>query len=168
MRILIAGVDGYLGWPLALHLASKGHELAGIDCYYRREWVREVGSHSATPIASMSDRLAAFSEHYSQPFPFFEGDLTDYEFVEDVFQRFRPEAIVHVGQMPSAPYSMIDVKHAVWTQTNNIVGNRNLIRVSVAWDQRNALPLWGTFTGRATDFSRMDVLVRVDESPCGL
>jgi len=127
MRILIAGVDGYLGWPLALHLASKGHELAGIDCYYRREWVREVGSHSATPIASMPDRLAAFSEHYSQPLPFFEGDLTDYEFVEDVFQRFRPEAIVHVGQMPSAPYSMIDVKHAVWTQTNNIVGNLNLI-----------------------------------------
>jgi transglutaminase-like putative cysteine protease len=52
--------------------------------------------------------------------------------------------------------------------TNNIVGNRNLIRVSVAWDQRNALPLWGTFTGRATDFSRMDVLVHVDERQCSL
>ena len=31
--------------------------------------------------------------------------------------------------------------------TNDIVGNRNLIRVAVAWDQRNALPLWGTFVG---------------------
>jgi len=47
--------------------------------------------------------------------------------------------------------------------TNSIVGNRNLIRVSVAWDQRNALPLWGTFTGRASAFAGMDVSVRVDE-----
>jgi len=51
--------------------------------------------------------------------------------------------------------------------TNNIVGNRNLIRVSVAWDQRNALPLWGTFTGRPSAFSGMDVSVRVDETPPG-
>ena len=47
--------------------------------------------------------------------------------------------------------------------TNSIVGNRNLIRVSVAWDQRNALPLWGTFTGRQSAFAGMDVSVRVDE-----
>jgi transglutaminase-like putative cysteine protease len=47
--------------------------------------------------------------------------------------------------------------------TNSIVGNRNLIRVSVAWDQRNALPLWGTFIGRAAAFAGMDVSVRVDE-----
>lgn len=47
--------------------------------------------------------------------------------------------------------------------TNSIVGNRNLIRVSVAWHQRNALPLWGTFTGQASAFAGMDVSVRVDE-----
>jgi transglutaminase-like putative cysteine protease len=48
--------------------------------------------------------------------------------------------------------------------TNSIVGNRNLIRVSVAWDQRNALPLWGTFIGRPSAFAGMDVSVRVDEN----
>src|SRR5258708_32552953 len=41
--------------------------------------------------------------------------------------------------------------------TNSIVGNRNLIRVAVAWDQRNALPLWGTFVGPASAFKSMDV-----------
>ena len=41
--------------------------------------------------------------------------------------------------------------------TNSIVGNRNLIRVAVAWDQRNALPLWGTFIGPASSFLGMDV-----------
>jgi transglutaminase-like putative cysteine protease len=52
--------------------------------------------------------------------------------------------------------------------TNSIVGNRNLIRVAVAWDQRNALPLWGTFVGPASSFLGMDVHVSViDESAVG-
>ncbi len=48
--------------------------------------------------------------------------------------------------------------------TNSIVGNRNLIRVAVAWDQRNALPLWGTFIGSASSFCSMDVDVSVVEA----
>jgi transglutaminase-like putative cysteine protease len=47
--------------------------------------------------------------------------------------------------------------------THSIVGNRNLIRVAVAWDQRNTLPLWGTFIGPATSFLGMDVEVSVTE-----
>ena len=47
--------------------------------------------------------------------------------------------------------------------TNDIVGNRNLIRVAVAWDQRNALPLWGTFVGPPSCFRGMDVTVSVSE-----
>ena len=47
--------------------------------------------------------------------------------------------------------------------TNDIVGNRNLIRVAVAWDQRNALPLWGTFVGPPSCVHGMDVTVNVIE-----
>ena len=47
--------------------------------------------------------------------------------------------------------------------TNDIVGNRNLIRVAVAWDQRNALPLWGTFIGPPSCVRSMDVSVSVIE-----
>ena len=46
--------------------------------------------------------------------------------------------------------------------TNSIVGNRNLIRVALAWDQRQALPLWGTYTGSASSFLGMDVTVSVN------
>ena len=49
--------------------------------------------------------------------------------------------------------------------TNDIVGNRNLIRVAVAWDQRNALPLWGTFVGPPSCVRGMDVTVSVIEGP---
>jgi len=52
--------------------------------------------------------------------------------------------------------------------TNSIVGNRNLIRVAVAWDHRNALPLHGTFNGPASAFLRMDVEVSVTEETCGV
>lgn len=122
MRVLITGVDGYLGWPLAIHLAQRGHEVAGIDNYSRREWVGEMGSQSAIPIAPMAERLHAYAETLGTSLRFFKGNLTDYNFVRNAYETFRPEAIVYLGEMPSAPYSMIDVHHAVFTQTNNVMG----------------------------------------------
>jgi len=47
--------------------------------------------------------------------------------------------------------------------TNKIVGNRNLIRVAMAWDHAQVLPLWGTFVGRPSAFLSMDVAVSVLE-----
>ena len=127
MRVFITGVDGYLGWPLSLYLAKRGHEVAGADNYYRRDWVQEMGSQSATPIRKMTERLKAFHEIFGKNLQFFKGDLANYAFVESAFKHFKPEAIVHLGEMPSAPYSMIDVNHAVWTQSNNIVGTLNIL-----------------------------------------
>ncbi|HUK32911.1 MAG TPA: transglutaminase family protein [Vicinamibacterales bacterium] len=48
--------------------------------------------------------------------------------------------------------------------TNSVVGNRNLIRVAVAWDHGQALPLWGTFIGSASSYLGMDVTVSVTEA----
>jgi UDP-sulfoquinovose synthase len=127
MRILIAGVDGYLGWPLALTLAAQGHEVGGIDAYYRRDWVAEMGSQSATPIRRMTERLQAFHDAFGESLDFRRGDLRDYNVVLNLVRAFEPEAIVHLGEQPSAPYSMVDVQHAVYTQTNNIVGTLNLL-----------------------------------------
>ena len=47
--------------------------------------------------------------------------------------------------------------------TNGIIGNRNLIRVAVAWDPKHVLPLWGTYVGSPSSFQGMDVTVRVTE-----
>jgi transglutaminase-like putative cysteine protease len=47
--------------------------------------------------------------------------------------------------------------------TNNIIGNRNLIRVAVAWEPKDALPLWGTFVGSAASFIGLEVSVSVVE-----
>jgi UDP-sulfoquinovose synthase len=130
MRVLIAGVDGYLGWSLAMYLAARGHEVSGLDNYMRRDWVAEVGSQSATPIRRMTERLDAFRDRFGVNLNFRRGDLRDYNFVWNLFRTFQPEVIVHFGEMPSAPYSMMDVHHAVFTQTNNIVGTLNILHAT--------------------------------------
>jgi UDP-sulfoquinovose synthase len=57
----------------------------------------------------------------------FIGDVTDYDFLCSTLKSFEPEAIVHFAEQRSAPYSMIDRKHAVFTQVNNVVGTLNVL-----------------------------------------
>jgi UDP-sulfoquinovose synthase len=127
MRVLIAGIDGYLGWPLAQYLAARGHEVGGADVFFRRRWVEEMGSWSAIPISPLPERLEAFRDRFRRDLSFWEADLRDYRLVEEIFREFQPDAVVHLGECPSAPYSMVDVDHAVFVQTNNIVSTFNLL-----------------------------------------
>jgi UDP-sulfoquinovose synthase len=126
MKVFIAGMDGYLGWPLALHLSSRGHEVVGADNFLRRKWVEEVGSQSAIPISSMNERIEVCKRYIGQV-GFWEGDLRNYDFVSQIIKESRPEAIVHLGECPSAPYSMMDIHHATFVQTNNISTTFNLL-----------------------------------------
>jgi transglutaminase-like putative cysteine protease len=48
--------------------------------------------------------------------------------------------------------------------TNSIIGNRNLIRVAVAWAPEYVLPLWGTYFGPPEAFVAMDVDVSVSDA----
>jgi len=127
MRIFIAGIDGYLGWTLSMYLAKRGHVIGGADCFLRREWVKEIRSKSAMPIKSMKKRLKAFRENFGAELWFRKGNLKNYLFVKECFNDFKPDAIIHLGEMPSAPYSMIDVNHCNYTMTNNLIGTLNIL-----------------------------------------
>ncbi len=128
MRILILGGDGYLGWATAMYLSRRGHEIHTVDNYLRRRMHEENGTDSLTPILpSLPERARVWKEVTGLEIGVTEGDLTDWELVQRVFEEFRPEAIVHYGEMPSAPYSMIDRDHAVFTQTNNVVNTLNVL-----------------------------------------
>ena len=127
MRILVLGGDGYLGWPTALHLSRRGHEIGIVDNYVRRQYDHEMGVDSLVPILPLAQRVRLWHEVSGLEIESFPGDLTDAEFVNDVFDRFEPDAIVHFAEQRSAPYSMIDRKHAVYTQVNNVVGTLNLL-----------------------------------------
>src|SRR5215467_6880237 len=120
MRILILGGDGYLGWPTAMYFSSRGHDVHVVDNYFRRRAHAEAGTDSLTPIApDLPARARAWQEVSGSEIGVTEGDLTDWAVVERLFRDFSPETIVHYGEQPSAPWSMIDRKHAVDTQMNN-------------------------------------------------
>jgi UDP-sulfoquinovose synthase len=127
MQILVLGGDGYLGWPTALHLSAAGHEVAVADNFARRGYDDELGVESLVPIVTLEERIAAWAEVGGKTIKGYVGDLCDAAFVHHMVGEFRPEAIVHFGEQRAAPYSMIDQAHAVYTQTNNVVGNLNVM-----------------------------------------
>jgi UDP-sulfoquinovose synthase len=127
MRVLVLGGDGYLGWPTALHLSDKGHEVAVLDNFARRGYDAELGVESLVPIESLADRITAWKEVSGHTITSYEGDLLDAEFLYDAVRDFGPDAVVHYAEQRSAPYSMIDREHAVYTQHNNVVGTLNLL-----------------------------------------
>jgi UDP-sulfoquinovose synthase len=127
VRILVLGGDGYLGWPTALHLSDRGHEVAVADNYARRGYDHEMGVESLVPIEPMQVRLDAWREVSGKTIKHYYGDLVDGDFTTEMIADFRPDTIVHFAEQRAAPYSMIDRKHAVYTQQNNVVGNLNVL-----------------------------------------
>src|SRR5436309_4337982 len=144
MQILVLGGDGYLGWPTALHLSALGHEVAVNDNFARRGYDEEMGVESLVPIATLEERVATWAEGGGRGIRCFVGDLCDAGFVHQMVGDFRPETIVHFGEQRAAPYSMIDQAHAVYTQTNNVVGNLNVMYAIADLDRDIHLVKLGT------------------------
>jgi UDP-sulfoquinovose synthase len=127
MKVLVLGGDGYLGWPTALHLSEVGHDVAVADNFARRGYDHEMGVDSLVPIESLQARTAAWHELTGKTIGKYIGDLCDADFTYHMVSDFAPEAIVHFAEQRAAPYSMVDRKHAVYTQVNNVVGNLNVL-----------------------------------------
>ena len=127
MRIAVLGGDGYCGWATALYLSGKGHSVAIVDNFVRRQWDHELSAQTLTPILPLADRLRIWNQLTGNVIESFIGDITDYDFLASFMRDFQPEAVVHFAEQRSAPYSMIDRKHAVFTQVNNVVGTLNLL-----------------------------------------
>jgi UDP-sulfoquinovose synthase len=144
MRTLVLGGDGHLGWPTALHLSSVGHDVAVLDNLARRRYDVELGTSSLVPIQSLPQRVAAWAEVSGRRIAAYEADLRDGERIQTVLEEFRPDAVVHFAEQRSAPYSMIDRDHAVYTQSNNVVGTLNLLFAIAAVDPSIHLVKLGT------------------------
>jgi UDP-sulfoquinovose synthase len=127
MKVLVLGGDGYCGWPTALHLSDVGHEVVIVDNFVRRTIDHELGAQSLTPIADPKERIKAWQEVSGQTIGLEYGDLLDWEFVSEIMQRHQPDSIVHFAEQRAAPYSMIDRRHAVYTQHNNVIGTLNVL-----------------------------------------
>jgi len=127
MKIAVLGGDGYCGWATALYLSQRGHSVAIVDNFLRRLWDHELGAQTLTPIRPLTERVRVWQNLTGKTIELFVGDVSDYDFLASTFKSIEPEAVVHFAEQRSAPYSMIDRKHAVFTQVNNVVGTLNVL-----------------------------------------
>ena len=127
MKVMILGIDGYVGWPLALRELMKGNEVVGVDNFFTRKRVKEVSSQSITPIPSFQQRLTRLKEKTGKTISFHQGDVADPKFFLEVMKKEKPDAIVHLAEQRSAPYSMRGLRQATDTMVKNIVSTLNLI-----------------------------------------
>jgi UDP-sulfoquinovose synthase len=127
MNIIVAGGDGFCGWPTALYLSKQGHDVSIIDNMVRRKMDNELHSNSLTPIATLEERVAKWKELTGKEIRIYDGDMTHYDFLRQVLKQEKPDAFVHFAEQRAAPYSMIDREHAVYTQTNNVTGTLNVL-----------------------------------------
>lgn len=130
MKILVLGNDGYIGYPLTIRLLRRGHTVFGVDDFSRRQRVKEIGSNSLTPIAERSSRKYFLKTNYSDLFVdqvniALGSDPSGY--IQSVLNSFKPDTIVHLAEMPSAPWSMKNAGFASATQRENVIGTLDLL-----------------------------------------
>ncbi|QGR20047.1 UDP-sulfoquinovose synthase [Stygiolobus azoricus] len=162
MKVLILGIDGYLGWPLALRLARRGHEVIGIDNLSTRKFSQEVGADSAFPLPEPEERVKEAKKHLGVDITFYKGDVTDYPFLKEIVSKHKPDAIVHFAEQRSAPYSMIDMDHSVFTVINNEVGTLRVIQAILEVDPTIHLLKMGTMGEYGTPSFNIPESIYVD------
>lgn len=127
MKIMVLGGDGYLGWPQALHFSNKGHDVLIIDSLMRRQFDRKNKFDSLMPLRTLKSRVKAWEQITGKKIKFLVGDTRDYPFLSKAMKEFKPDSIVHFAEQRTAPYSMIDREHAVFTMDNNVIGTLNVL-----------------------------------------
>ena len=127
MKVLVLGGDGYLGWPTAMKLSKAGHQVMAVDNYLRRRLCREESVEPLWEVPELRARARIWRELSGREVEVRIGDLTDWNFVANIFQSFKPDALVHYAEQPAAPYSMLNRAAASLTLNNNLNVTMNMI-----------------------------------------
>ena len=110
MKILVTGVAGFIGMHCAKRLLERGDQVIGIDNlspYYSVQLKR--------------DRLAQL-EH--RAFRFSEVDISNAGLLESIFEKEKPEAVLHLAAQAGVRYSLVNPQAYVQA---NLVGFANLL-----------------------------------------
>lgn len=127
MRVLVLGADGYLGWPTCIYFSQRGHEVIGVDNYFRRSAMQELDCAPLLPSPDLTRRARVWEDLSDKKICVHIGDIADYPFIKTIFDNYRPDAIVHYAEQPSAPYSMMDRDKAAFTVKNNLISTLNIV-----------------------------------------
>lgn len=126
MKILLTGMAGFIGFHLAKNLASKGHEILGIDnlnSYY------DVNLKiSRLKVLGVDSEFSKDREIHSDKFPnlsFIKADICDRDILNAVFGRFNPELVIHLAAQAGVRYSLDNPDAYIDT---NLIGYYNILK----------------------------------------
>lgn len=132
MKVFVLGGDGFCGWPSALHLSARGHDVVIVDNLSRRRIDIELEVDSLTPIRPMGERLAAWKEVSGKDIAFVDMTIgKDYQELVDLIMAEKPDAIVHFAEQRAAPYSMKSARHKRYTVDNNLNATNDVLAAIV-------------------------------------
>lgn len=139
-HVLILGGDGYLGWPTAMYFSHRGYEVTVIDNYFRRNACTELDTGMLYSVPTLIERAKIWYEKTGKEIKVVIADLTEPENTRQLFDgrvtytwainpgfSGIPETVVHYAEQPSAPYSLMDYRHADITVMNNLRVTNNLM-----------------------------------------
>ncbi len=128
LKILILGGDGFCGWPTALHLSQRGHEVAIVDNLSRRNIDNELETESLTPIRPLGERLTAWTEVTGKRIAAHRFTIGEnYHRLLTLLREFRPDTIIHFAEQRAAPYSMKSSWHKRYTVNNNVSATHDVL-----------------------------------------
>jgi UDP-sulfoquinovose synthase len=145
MRVMVLGGDGFCGWPTALYLSDRGHDVTIVDNLSRRKIDVDLEVESLTPIRPIGERIAVWREVSGRDIGFVNLDLAvEYDRLVAVLRDLRPDAIVHFAEQRAAPYSMRTTQTKRYTVDNNVRATHNLMVALVETGIDAALAHLGT------------------------
>lgn len=127
MKTLILGGDGYLGWPMALSCSRKYDDVVVVDNYQKRRLLSELGMAPLNATELLPERAELWRKLTGLGIEVAIGDLCDWDFTKKLFERVKPDVVVHFAEQPSAPFSMMNQSSALLTLRNNLEGTANII-----------------------------------------
>lgn len=132
MKILVLGGDGFCGWPTALHLSNRGHDVIIVDNLSRRKIDIELEVESLTPIRPIGERLRVWKDLTGKDIQFHDFTIgEDYNRLLALIQEEKPDAIVHFAEQRAAPYSMKSAQHKRYTVSNNLNATNDVLAAIV-------------------------------------
>ena len=116
MQYLVTGAAGFIGFHVAQKLLQQGHDVLGVDVV--NDYYDPRLKESRLEIL---DRLASSIEG---SWTFLRGDLADKAVVDDVFQRQRPDRVIHLAAQAGVRHSL---DHPLEYVQSNIVAFTHLL-----------------------------------------
>ena len=132
MKVIILGGDGFCGWPNALYLSARGHDVIIVDNLSRRAIDLELEVDSLTPIRPIGERLRVWKELTGKEIQYHNFTVGEhYHRLLTLFQEEKPDAVVHFAEQRAAPYSMKSAAHKRYTVNNNLNATNDVLAAIV-------------------------------------